>query len=234
MAITGIAAVAAQGLGSILGGKTRVQFIQKNNTIISIDASMKEVHNKQSTPTEFPVENGKQISDHFIVKPFGLEITGIISDTPIGGLQGLLKEAGVSAAAALLPPVGVVAVGGALALFSALTKSKSPSVAAYGQLVNLMDAAQPFDVITSLSRYPNMWIKDISVPREAESGQILMFTIQLIQLLLVTPQSVNISVFANPSLSSNKGDLGQNTLDLASDAKQGYASEQATTAGIFR
>lgn len=234
MAITGIVAVAAQGLSGILAGKTKVQFIQNNNTVISFDASIKENHQRDSPATEFPIENGQVVSDHIIIKPFALELTGIITDTPIGGLGGLLKEVGVTAVSHLLPPVGLVAISGALSLFSALAGSKSPSVAAYGQLIQLQQTAQPFDVITSLYRYPSMWIKSISVPRDADTGKALLFTVQLIQLLLVTPQSVNISIFANPSLSSNKADLGQNGLDLASDAQQGYAKEQAVGASILR
>lgn len=227
MAIGGIAAIAGQGLANILSSKTRVQFIQNNNTVISFDASLKETHSRESPASEFPIENGQVISDHIITKPFSLELTGIITDTPIGGVGGLLEEAGVSAAANLLPPIGVVAVAGAMSIFSALAGSKKPSVAAYGQLINLQDQGQPFAVITSLYRYSNMWIKSLSVPRDAETGQAILFTVSLVQLLLVTPQTVNVSVFANPGLSANKADLGQNSLDLASDAKQGYASEQA-------
>lgn len=230
MATQGIASIGAQGLSNLLSSKTRVQFIQNNNTVISFDASIKENHTRESPPTEFPIEDGREISDHIILKPFNLELTGVISDTPIGGLQGLLQEAGVTAAAALLPPVGIVAAAGALALFSALASSKSPSVAAYGQLIQLQTNAQPVDVITSLYRYPNMWIKSISVPRDSETGQVLLFTVSLVQLLIVRPQSVNISIFANPALSANKADLGQNGLDLASDAQQGYAREQG---GLF-
>lgn len=226
MASTGIVAVAAQGLSGILTGKTKVQFVQNNNTVITFDASIKENHTRESPASEFPIETGQVISDHIIVKPFSLELTGIISDTPLGGLGGLLQEVGVTAASALLPPVGVVAISGALALFSALAGSKSPSVAAYGQLINLQQTAQPFDVITSLYRYPSMWIKSLSVPRDADTGQALLFTVQLVQLLLVTPQSVNISIFANPSLSANKADLGQADPGLLSDAQQGYADSQ--------
>lgn len=234
MAVTGIAAVAAQGLGSLLAGKTRVQFIQNNNTVITVDASMKESHSRKSPSTKFPIEDGKVISDHVIIEPFGLEITGIISDTPIGGIGVLLKEVGVTAASALLPPVGVVAVSGAVALFSALAASKRPSVAAYGQLLQLQLTAQPFDVLTSLYRYENMWIESITVPRDAENSNTLEFTVQLVQLLLVSPRSVNISIFANPALSANQADSGQDSLNLANDAQQGYAREQALKADILR
>lgn len=215
------------GLLGAVFGKTRVQFIQNNNTVIQIDASIKETHGRESPPTEFPVENGVGITDHIQIKPFTLEIEGMISDTPIGGVKGLLTEAATTATSALLPPIGTVALGGAFALFSALSSSKSPSVAAYGQLLQLQAAAQPFDVLTSLYRYDNMWIKSISVPRDAQNGNVLLFTVSLVQLLIVTPQSVNVQIFANPGLSANQADAGEQGLDPASAFKAGETKAQS-------
>lgn len=218
-------------LGSIFG-KQRVQFIQNgSNTIIQLDCSLKEEHKRSSPPTEFPVENGDTVSDHIIVKPFSLEITGIISDTPIGGVQGLLTEVASTLASKLQPPIGLVAGAAGVALFSALSKSSSPSVAAYGQLLQLQQTAQPFDVLTSLYRYPSMWIADISAPREAETGNILMFTVQLVQLLLVSPQSVNVQIFANPALAANLADTGQQNLGILSGIQQGRIAGLNDTAG---
>jgi hypothetical protein len=214
MAITGIAAVGGQTLSSLLSGKTRVQFKQNGGTLITFDASIKETHQQDCTATEFPIENGKTISDHIIVKPFSLQLTGIITDSPIGGLQAILTEVGVTAASALLPPVGVIGAAGALSLFSALTKSPRRSVANYASILRIAQSGQPVDVLTSLSpqMYKNMWITSLSVPRDAETGNCILFTVSLKQLLLVTPQSVSVSVFANPGLSANKQDIGQESL----------------------
>ena len=217
-------------VGAILG-KKRVQFIQNNSTVIQFDASIKEDHGRESTPTEFPVEDGTTISDHMILRPFSLELTGTISDTPIGNLKGLLTEAATSVTAKLTPPVGVVALGAGFALFSALAKSSKPSVAAYGQLLQLQAAAVPFDVITTLYRYKSMWIKKISTPRESATANELMFTISLVQLILVQPQSVNIQIFANPGLAANTADVGNQSAEL-NGFKQGYATVNAQAASI--
>ena len=212
-------------LGAVLGQKQRVQFIQNSSsTVIQLDCSLKENHSRPSPATEFPVENGQTISDHVIVKPFSLEITGIISDTPIGDLKTLLTEIPTTLASALLPPVGIIGASAGYALFSALSKSKSPSVAAYGQLLSLQQNAQPFDVLTSLYRYSNMWITDLSAPRDADTGQALLFTVKLQQLILVTPQSVNVQIFANPALSANKADLGEQGLGIPNGFQQGLAA----------
>lgn len=211
-------------LGSLFGKGTRVQFIQNStSTIIQLDASLRENHQRKSTPTRFPIENGQTISDHIILEPFDLEITGIITDTPIGGVQQLLTEVATSGISALLPPVGVVAAAAGLSLFKALSNSKSPSVAAYVQLLKLQASAQPFDVLTSLYRYPSMWISNLSAPRDLDTGKALIFTVSLTQLILVSPQSVNIQIFANPSLSANQADNGQQGLGLPN----GFAAGQA-------
>lgn len=229
------------GLLGLLGGKQRVQFIQNDFTVIQLDASMKETHSRESPPTEFPIEDGSVISDYVLLKPFQLELTGIISDTPVGDVQGLLTEVATSSVASLVPPVGLIAAGVAaqagVSLFRALSGSKSPSIAAYGQLLQLQQNAQSFDVLTSLYRYPSMWIKSISVPRDAESANILLFTVSLIQLQLVTPQSVNLKIFADPSLASKIGELGQQESQLSSQFKQGYddagKAVKAVTGGVL-
>lgn len=210
-------------LGAILGTQQRVQFIQNStSTVIQLDASIKEEHTRESPATQFPTENGSSVSDHIILKPFALSITGIISDTPIGSAQQLLTEVTTTLASSLIPPVGVIAASAGFALFSALSKSKSPSVAAYGQLLQLQANSQPFDVLTTLYRYSNMWITSISAPRDSETGKALLFTVKLEQLLLVSPQSVNVQIFANPGLSANQADLGQQGLEIPN----GFAAGQ--------
>lgn len=235
--LLGVINAGAQGLTSILNGKTKVQFIQNNKTVITLDASISEAHSRASTPTEFPVENGMVVSDHILIKPFTLEITGIISDNPIGGIQGLLTEAATTLTSALLPTKALTAVSGAVSLMSAIAKSKSPSAAAYVNLLSLQQNGQPMDVITSLYRYSNMWISNISVPRDAASGKILLFTIQLKQLLLVSPQSVNVSIFANAALSANNADVGKQStgpsaFQLGANAGTADANSAISSAGL--
>lgn len=194
-------------LGALLG-TTRVQIIQNKNTVVQLDCSVKESHGRKSPPTEFPVEDGDTVSDHIIIKPLTLELTGIISDTPIGGISGILTETATTVTSKLLPPKAVAAAGAGVGLLSSIVGSKSPSAAAYNQLLALQAAAMPVDILTSLYRYSSMWISDISAPRDSDTGKVLLFTVSLVQLILVQPQSVNIAVFANPELSGAEADLG--------------------------
>lgn len=212
------------GLQNFFGKGTKVQLIQNSSTVIQLDCSLKENHSRDSTPTKFPVENGTDVSDHIIISPFDLDITGIITDTPIGGVKQLLMEAGAVLTSKLVPPVGIVAASAGIALFNALSNSSSPSAAAYVQLLMLQANKQPFDVLTSLYRYPNMWIAALSSPRDSDTGKSLVFTMKLVQLILVSPQSVNVQVFANPALSANEGDNGEQGLNLSKQYQAGFNS----------
>lgn len=217
-------------IATLLGTKQKVQFIQgSTGAIVNVDCSVQETHKRDSPPTEFPVETGETISDHIIVKPFELEIHGIISDTPLG-LTQLIQGGVTTAVASILPPVGIITAGAGSALFKALSGSKSPSVAAFLQLLQLQESRQPFDVLTSLQRYSDMWIKSLSVPRDANTGQILFFQLSLVQLLLVSPQTVNIQILKDPGLSGGLADAGKQ--QPTSKALQSFQKNEAIGLGL--
>lgn len=223
------------GLQGLLAKKRRVQFIQGGTTIIQLDVSTSETHERESPTTDHPVENGQEISDNILIRPQTLSITGIISDTPLNTDAQLLSEVASVLTSSLIPPAGIAIAATAFTLFSALAKSKSPSVAAYGQLLQLQvgippNGPQPVDVLTSLSLYQNMWITKISAPREANNANTLVFTASMKQIIIVSPQSVNVAIFANPYLGSNAADLGDKSAGIKSGYEAGYTRAQAITA----
>jgi len=190
----------------------RVQLIQ-GSTVISVDCCVSQTHKRDSPPTLFELENGSSITDHIIVKPFELELVGIISDTPIGLSTQVLGALAVTTLASAAPgPLGIVGAGVGSALIGALSGSKKPSVAAFGQLLELQASRQPFTVYTSLQTYESMWIKSLSVPRDKDTTGILYFQLSLVQLLLVSPQTVNVSIFQNPALSAGQANSGSQSL----------------------
>lgn len=202
-------------LGLNIGPKQRVQFIQNATaTVIEFDASLKETHIRNSPPTKFPIEDGTNISDHVILEPFELDLNAIITDSPIGGITGLLTETATTLTSSLLPPVGLIGAAGAYSLISGL-KATSRSVSYYNQILQLQQNKQPFDVLTSIYRYPSMWIASLSVPRDSETGSSLIFNMKLVQLILVIPQSVSVQIFANPALAANQANLGQQSTTSA-------------------
>ena len=221
-------------IASLSGNKTKVQFFQKNDSgyvsVMQFDASISEKHSRESPATEFPVENGYSISDHIIIRPFALEITAMISDTPINSTNSLVTEAATTLTSSLVPPVGIVTASAGYALFNTMQNggsssngqpSPSPSKIAYQQILNLQANATPVDVLTTLYRYPSMWIRSVSVPRDSQTGNCILVTISLVQLILVSPQSVNIAIFSNPGLASNLNNLGEQNPELASQLQAG-------------
>lgn len=211
-------------IGALTGSQQRVQFIVKGQgTVFAIDCSTKETHGKESKPTEFPVEDGTSISDHMIVKPQTLQLEGIISDTPLKDLNQLLTPSLDN----VLSNSGLSKLTAGLALYSTIqsklssgSKPASPSVQAYAQLLSLHDNKTAFDVLTTLTRYEGMRISKISVPRDSGTGRSLMFTLDLVKLILVSPKTVNIQVFANGDLSAAEREEGKQ--DGQSKALQKY------------
>ena len=53
---------------------------------IVLDASIQEDHNYTAEVTESPLESGYSITDHVIIKPLRLTISGIVSSTPLANL----------------------------------------------------------------------------------------------------------------------------------------------------
>lgn len=234
-AVAGVTGIAS----GVLGNPEKVQFIPSNGgTAFQLDVSVSEEHSRDSVPTQFPVEDGSNISDHIFISPFQLSITGVISDTPLGTIASYAKEALTSAASALAPPLGIVVPSAAYALYSALQKVPSPSVTAYAQLLKLQAGdpttspptpPQPFDVLTKLYRYSNMVIKSISVPRDAGTGTVLKFTAVMQELLIVAPQRINVQIFANPAVAASEGKLGKQQGELINGFPKGIKYVQSIT-----
>jgi hypothetical protein len=225
------------GLSNLLTQSSTVQFIaQGGNTVISLDCSIKETHKRKAVATEFEVEDGQTISDHFIIKPVGLAITGMITDTPLSLLSNLLTT-GVTAVVGKLGGASVLgAAAPALALAPALgggQSSSSPSVAAYLQLLQIMQSALPINVLTSLFRYKNLWITEITVPRDSKTGKCLLFDMELTQLLLVAPKTVNIAKYADPDVAASQADKGKQSSGALGAGFQAGSSDTSSVAKAF-
>jgi hypothetical protein len=65
---------------SILYGK---RFPLGQIGIITLDLTLRENHMFKANVTNFPVEDGRQITDHVITLPFNITLEGLITDTPL-------------------------------------------------------------------------------------------------------------------------------------------------------
>lgn len=219
------------GLIGALLGEQRVQFIHNNNTVIQFDAVMNEGHKQDSPMTKFPIEDGTNISDDMILEPFTLTLKAIISDSPIGTAGQILTEVGTTLSSKLLPPRGLQALAGGVAIFSALSGSKKRSVTNYEQLSLLQKNKLSFDVLTSIKRYTGMYITSLSEPRDHDTGKALVFDIVLTQPIIVSPQTVNVDIFANPGLSANLSNQGEKSAQLPNGFADGQAKFKSLAGG---
>lgn len=69
---------------SLLFGR---KYAQTQVSNVFIDATVSEDHSYNNRVTNYPLENGSSISDHIITEPFTLNISGIVSDTPLNILS---------------------------------------------------------------------------------------------------------------------------------------------------
>ena len=226
-------------LGNIFGNKNVIIQDVTGNTVVQIDASIKEIHSRESPLSQFPIEDGNDVSDHVFLKPAGLELFAMISDTPIGGLQGLIQEAATSGAQNLFPQsklaasAAIGAVAGAAALYNA-SQGKTKSIKAYEQLKTFQANSAILSVRTTLDKYTSMIIVSMSVPREAATGNAIEFTIKMMKANIVQPQSLNLSQLNNPLVSTNVAEVGQQQTQAASPFSQGRVTAISDAGGIAK
>ena len=74
---------------SILFGK---KYDRSRIGSVTLDATINEEHNYTAQVTNYPLENGTDISDHIINQPVTVQITGIVSDTPLSLLSSFNRS----------------------------------------------------------------------------------------------------------------------------------------------
>jgi hypothetical protein len=80
----------------------------------------------------------------------------------------------------------------------------------YWNLVEMKEEGLPITVVTGLRVYSDMVIESISIPRNSESGKSLYFSMSLVQVRIVTSQTVTINTEgtqpqANQNIGSTNG-----------------------------
>lgn len=223
----GVSALTTTAFGvvkSLTAQRAYIRASNTQNTLVSIDATIREVHSISAPPTKFPVEAGINITDDFIVEPLELEMTAIISDDAISPVKSLVT----TALSSVLPPAGIIAgaavVGVASSLFSVLGDSNKPSIVNFKKLLGIIQGKTPIDVFTTLYFYKSMWMSSLKVDRDASLGNALMFQAHFVQIILVQPQLVNVGKYANPGVSAGLSNLGKSGTQLSNIANAGFTN----------
>jgi len=148
---------------------------------VQFDASVSEGHNDQAEIVSHPVETGIDVSDHIRRLPRTLEISGVVTNTPI------IFAASLQA----LSPKNSPVIGAA-------TPSSDRVTAAYEKLREIMEAGALTRVETSLRTYSNMAIESLVARREAISGNILDIVVTFREVLLAFALSQDVPIPKEP------------------------------------
>lgn len=163
--------------------------------VMTLDISVKETHMRKGVLTENEIEDGSIVNDHFRKMPQALDITGEISEFPVGILG--------------FPGVSAVALQRKLLGSEGLVKGvrKKPEDA-WEYLKEIYEAGEPIEIITGLQKYDDMIIEELSVPRSSSDGKSLIFTAKLKQVTFAVTEltaSFKLDATANASGKLNKG-----------------------------
>lgn len=206
-----------QNIGNVLQGNLIGQ-----TTGIVVDATLTESHVLASEVTNYPIETGATISDHVQLKPLVYNMTGIISDNPIGFL--------------VLGNIAQV-VNTVQSLFG-----QGRSQEAYYAIFQLWQSRTPFTVTTNLKRYENMIFTSFVVDDDVDTSNEINFKASLQQVTIVTSQSIssqgqNLSkvkkIQQTAQTTVNQGTQVTNTTDPGSVLHQGGAAAKAKVQHFF-
>lgn len=132
---------------------------------LTVDVVENETHDWRNEVSDYPVEGAANISDNIRQTPDRLSYTCFISNTPI---QGLVDEV-VNFADKFL-------------------NGRKRTQDAYNQLLALKNLKIPVTVTTRYRVYEHMGIESVSIPREPENGDALVFDITLKEINIVRTQ----------------------------------------------
>lgn len=134
---------------------------------IAVDASVSEQHILEGEVTDHPVEEGSDITDHYRVKPRGVQINGVITNTPLA--TGFPAQT-------LINSVKALKAGG------------TPVKDAWSTVKGYFSDGTLITISTSLDDYPNIVLTSFKATRDSKNGQNLNFSCVARQLRIVTTE----------------------------------------------
>ena len=141
---------------------------------LDFDATLDESHDWRNEVTQNPVETGTPITDHVIEKADKLRLQGVITNSPLYG-----EFAGQY-------------FGG---------DTTSPRIqTAFEAIRELVKSKEAVTVYTKHAVYTSMVIESVSIPRNAQLGEEIQFTMELVNVRLVSTQLVTLP----PGISAKK------------------------------
>lgn len=196
---------------------------------IKIDTVMNERHESALTISKYAVEQGADMSDHFIVNPTVFNLTGVISDISSNeiidyALTGAAKKA----------------FTGATGLFDENSdgneeeESGTRSQLAWKELVSLQQSGLFVDFNSQLALYKNMMITRLSVSQDNSTSNAIFFDMTLEQVLIAELEVVKgKGIFKSADPSKGKADTPARNADVVQKGKKAGVT-QAPQTGLAR
>ena len=215
--------------------------------LIVFDAITNEVPAYESDVTEVPVEEGPEVTDHIQLKNPRLKLQGNVSQTPLTLQQTVaaVVASGVSLATssqfrenALNSGVqNLAGVAGASLLGNAAGGDLTQGLADALARAALLDAWQRrarFNVITKRQQFNDMVIQKMSFPRDSNTGDQIVFDLDLKNIKVVSPLTVQLDTVSEDVVTSATGnaDLGQQSKS-AFDATTEAAADKTFAKSVF-
>lgn len=153
--------------------------VSSDSQTLTLDASLEETHVGESEITDYPVEEGSNISDNSRPKPAQLTLHAFVSNWPLE-----------------------------TPFVQSPTASSSRGRAAWQALNDFRIFGEPLTVRTTLALYTDMLIQSISAPRTAENTNGLEFTLTLKQIFTASSKRVPIPKRTSHVAKVNAGSKG--------------------------
>lgn len=181
---------------------------------LKLDVTSSENHISRNEVTQYPVENGFDISDHIIQRPDEISISAIISNTPVGLLQAragevfnLLKGQSVSYKNL------INGQGGGKAQIARDILYRISGRVIHKELGTQRVKPELVTLVTGLRVYNDMAITELNFPRDASTGDALRFSATFKKVIKVDTESVKI-----PNPSADSKDKTKSTVDKKQQA----------------
>jgi hypothetical protein len=182
------------------------------------DVTINESHEMTNMITDFPVEEGYSISDHVLRIPERSTLQGFITNSPIPRSRGTLlnlfdKSNRVNAALeSILQIAGFDSAG---KITSEVSKFKR--------------VPQVITVVTGLRSYANMVITNVVIPRDKDTGDALIFTIEMRRLIVAFSETAIVQNISDLNGKAPRAPtMGSKTLNKSVQTPTNASADQGT------
>lgn len=169
--------------------------VNSEREILIVDASENISHQHAAEPTDNPVEEGADITDHVDTRPKVVTFDGIVSEAPIS-IEAAIFGNVAGAIGDIVPPVagaltGTIAAAGISTLGGLLLNQNGNRVQdAFNALQEIQEKKVPVTIVTGLRAYSNMILQDFNPIERSSTGASLVFTATFREVIIVKSEQV--------------------------------------------